>query len=459
MCQRWDSQSPQSHPHTPQAHPDAGLEENFCRNPDNKERPWCYTTDPTMRWNYCHVPECPDPTSSDFLTEMCGSLRVSCQGRCESHYWSSDQCQCDQDCSLFRDCCRDFEEMCNTAAQTSSDRHHHKWKCLPGYHHHQHDEVAYWLVADCPDDCMDDVTRYQCSKHADPYNPADLIYRMPVQDGSTNVNFRNIFCARCNNVSMEDVITWDVVPVCTGLTNSSAHPVGGAQMYNDILSGYGDCPGTVKLEFNPDNVQARRCIPHEVDMSNENCNATACRSYDLLLKGDHKIYKNIHCALCEGLSLEATRNLHCLFVVGFHIWCSRCIPITHLFNFDADESCENSAEHCLPNSFYDPFVDSCRPFSSVRHSSLEQTFPVQNCSRPILNFTSEEFDIFPNGSVHLFSSNVSCPAEQVAILGTTASVCGDCLLNDTSGGQTTWEAAQAWVTLGLVMGFSVILIG
>ncbi|XP_066285748.1 plasminogen-like [Branchiostoma lanceolatum] len=59
VCQRWDSQSPHSHPHTPQDHPDAGLEENFCRNPGNKERPWCYTTDPTMRWNYCDVPECP----------------------------------------------------------------------------------------------------------------------------------------------------------------------------------------------------------------------------------------------------------------------------------------------------------------------------------------------------------------------------------------------------------------
>ncbi|XP_066275340.1 plasminogen-like [Branchiostoma lanceolatum] len=59
MCQRWDSQSPHSHPHTPQAEPDAGLEENFCRNPDNKERPWCYTTDESRRWDYCDVPECP----------------------------------------------------------------------------------------------------------------------------------------------------------------------------------------------------------------------------------------------------------------------------------------------------------------------------------------------------------------------------------------------------------------
>ncbi|XP_035660673.1 plasminogen-like [Branchiostoma floridae] len=58
VCQRWDSQSPHSHPHTPQAHPDAGLDENFCRNPDNKERPWCYTTDESKRWDFCDVMEC-----------------------------------------------------------------------------------------------------------------------------------------------------------------------------------------------------------------------------------------------------------------------------------------------------------------------------------------------------------------------------------------------------------------
>ncbi|XP_019628635.1 PREDICTED: plasminogen-like [Branchiostoma belcheri] len=60
LCQRWDSQSPHSHPHTPHAHPDAGLEENFCRNPDNKDRPWCYTTDGTETWGYCDVTECPE---------------------------------------------------------------------------------------------------------------------------------------------------------------------------------------------------------------------------------------------------------------------------------------------------------------------------------------------------------------------------------------------------------------
>lgn len=54
-CQRWDTQSPQSHSVTPANHPDAGLDDNYCRNvnPAGASTIWCYTTDPATRWEYC----------------------------------------------------------------------------------------------------------------------------------------------------------------------------------------------------------------------------------------------------------------------------------------------------------------------------------------------------------------------------------------------------------------------
>ncbi|CBY23583.1 unnamed protein product [Oikopleura dioica] len=37
------------------------FETNFCRNPDNEPGgPWCYTTDPDRRWEYCGIPTCDD---------------------------------------------------------------------------------------------------------------------------------------------------------------------------------------------------------------------------------------------------------------------------------------------------------------------------------------------------------------------------------------------------------------
>ncbi|XP_066278743.1 LOW QUALITY PROTEIN: adhesion G protein-coupled receptor E5-like, partial [Branchiostoma lanceolatum] len=61
-------------------------------------------------------------------------------------------------------------------------------------------------------------------------------------------------------------------------------------------------------------------------------------------------------------------------------------------------------------------------------------------------------------------STLTCPAQlQVVIQDTTALVCGDCLLeyfsNDTRGVQTTGDADQSWLTLGLVIVSDVAVFG
>ncbi|XP_063681522.1 plasminogen-like [Bolinopsis microptera] len=56
-CQRWDEQSP--HAHSIYLNLEKGIgEHNRCRNPDGEHKPWCYTTEPTHRWEVCDVPYC-----------------------------------------------------------------------------------------------------------------------------------------------------------------------------------------------------------------------------------------------------------------------------------------------------------------------------------------------------------------------------------------------------------------
>jgi hypothetical protein len=59
-CQNWSLDTPQSHGFN-------GVgDHNHCRNPNGDEpRPWCYTTDPNDRWDYCYLPRC--GTTLDFL--------------------------------------------------------------------------------------------------------------------------------------------------------------------------------------------------------------------------------------------------------------------------------------------------------------------------------------------------------------------------------------------------------
>jgi hypothetical protein len=58
-CQRWDSQSPNGHSRTPQRYPNAGLEKNYCRNPDGEPKPWCFNGEGTSpQWEFCDIPQC-----------------------------------------------------------------------------------------------------------------------------------------------------------------------------------------------------------------------------------------------------------------------------------------------------------------------------------------------------------------------------------------------------------------
>ena len=57
-CQKWDSDTPHSHPIT-SLHRYYLEDHNYCRNPEGRgKRPWCYTMDPAVRWEYCDVLNC-----------------------------------------------------------------------------------------------------------------------------------------------------------------------------------------------------------------------------------------------------------------------------------------------------------------------------------------------------------------------------------------------------------------
>ncbi|KAK7130138.1 hypothetical protein R3I93_019693 [Phoxinus phoxinus] len=57
-CQRWDSQKPHKHTYQPHRHAGKGLDDNYCRNPNNDVRPWCYTMDKSTTWEYCNISVC-----------------------------------------------------------------------------------------------------------------------------------------------------------------------------------------------------------------------------------------------------------------------------------------------------------------------------------------------------------------------------------------------------------------
>ena len=76
-CQRWDSQTPHKHKFNRTRSkifqfPDKRLEDasNFCRNPDIGFSAWCYTTSPSVRYDFCNVPACKGLFVGMYLKEI-----------------------------------------------------------------------------------------------------------------------------------------------------------------------------------------------------------------------------------------------------------------------------------------------------------------------------------------------------------------------------------------------------
>ncbi|XP_006633316.3 hepatocyte growth factor isoform X1 [Lepisosteus oculatus] len=67
-CQRWDLTRPHKHTFHPKRYPDKGLNDNYCRNPDNRLRPWCFTLDPQTPWEYCNIKVCDVNAKTDIDT-------------------------------------------------------------------------------------------------------------------------------------------------------------------------------------------------------------------------------------------------------------------------------------------------------------------------------------------------------------------------------------------------------
>ena len=60
-CQAWKSDYPHKHIfHDDMMFPDGNesLASNYCRDPDGKGAPWCFTTDIEVPWQFCDAPPC-----------------------------------------------------------------------------------------------------------------------------------------------------------------------------------------------------------------------------------------------------------------------------------------------------------------------------------------------------------------------------------------------------------------
>ena len=68
-CQLWSIDTPHITGYSYRLSKFPDLQENYCRNPDGDAEMWCYTTDPTTRWEVCDISVCNSYTKGNaYLT-------------------------------------------------------------------------------------------------------------------------------------------------------------------------------------------------------------------------------------------------------------------------------------------------------------------------------------------------------------------------------------------------------
>ena len=72
ICQAWNSQYPHKHNRGGNWFYGTSGPHNNCRNPDGEKTIWCYTTDPSSRWEYCNpLPRKANPLALVVLVVLC----------------------------------------------------------------------------------------------------------------------------------------------------------------------------------------------------------------------------------------------------------------------------------------------------------------------------------------------------------------------------------------------------
>ncbi|XP_072030422.1 uncharacterized protein [Amphiura filiformis] len=149
----------------------------------------------------------------------------SCIDRCGYHP-NNMNCRCDPECELLKDCCLDYRDVCKSTANAANGNNtsalipHDDYKCLAA----SEDIPEVQVIKSCPAESRSfHFIRYKCENEpATDDSASSILQRWPVFD-KQGQNFRNIFCAICNekqNVDYHEYELWSVdAPVPSFHTN------------------------------------------------------------------------------------------------------------------------------------------------------------------------------------------------------------------------------------------------
>ena len=249
------------------------------------------------------------------LFQFFGALKSldTCDSCVYSQFDYGDEllCRCDDHCQVYGDCCPNYipiflppviDESLRSAApyMECQNRYKEKPTIVVG--------DAYYMVSSCPLDWIERTIDVQFAEHI-AENCASTTPEFddfpPVSDYLTGITYKNEFCAACHNVHNLALLIWSTKLTCNGT-------------FRDLLSTRNITFDEFRFycsrcSFDPRTIPLiilRWCIPLTRNCSeSENDDKTLVDNcingaYDPIsqLIPIEKVYKNVDCAKCNGVS-------------------------------------------------------------------------------------------------------------------------------------------------------------
>ncbi|GFQ92654.1 SMB domain-containing protein [Trichonephila clavata] len=270
-------------------------------------------------------------------------------------------CECDRLCSVFQDCCIDAPRTSTSLPKRSKGP-----TCMP---YGDKDAQGAYIVDRCPRSYRSsDKVKNFCHGHDKLQDP---LFSTPTTDTVTGVTYRNRYCAECNGALRPSLKFWLVSVNFRNLPSNSLSDdfvLKNLKYYRNqwgIRYGRQFYPSTL-IFHKPDNLSTvRHCRPNIISSCPSRwgnpADKSACASYMAVVQKDNKVYKNIHCAVCNG------ENIGTIFCVNNQMFSKRTdttpLSFAHLmdFNFANGNKIGLTQEYqCNPGSMYDVFRKICR---------------------------------------------------------------------------------------------------
>ncbi|XP_060585369.1 uncharacterized protein LOC132741257 [Ruditapes philippinarum] len=273
--------------------------------------------------NDCAVQEEPN-----LLTMLLNVTVEYCSGNlCHALNEPEANCQCDEVCYFYRDCCYSMIEKLTQSKETGSDEIavliHQKVqevenrtlmlrKDLTACVENEYNVSGFIMVCKC--DVMsaasDDVIE-KCETSVDMYSVHNIPVNHVVND-EVEGTFKNVYCALCNGVPENETVFWEVDITCAAENVEAI-----SQMAIEEIEKLNECTMELKSRFKGD---LRKCYIGEnyidtCDKLHNNEVVSLCETY--VYPGTDgetnkwPIYKNPHCASCHDETVDVG-NFHCV---------------------------------------------------------------------------------------------------------------------------------------------------